>query len=58
VKFPDLMRIFPVFHNLLLRFTKFQLALSGQNLINNAELRYVKERILIKENGEQEIVEK
>jgi hypothetical protein len=52
------MRIFPVFHNSLLRFAKLQLALPGQNLINNAKSRYIKERILIKEDKEQEIVEK
>jgi hypothetical protein len=52
------MRIFPVFHNSLLRPTKLQLALPGQNLINDAKSRYVKERILIREDKEQEIVEK
>jgi hypothetical protein len=57
VKFPDSMRIFPVFHNFLLRFAKFQLALFGQNLINNAKLRYIKERILTKKD-EEKIVEK
>jgi hypothetical protein len=58
VKFLNSMRIFPVFHNSLLRFTELQLALPGQNLINNAKLRYVKGRILIKENKKEEIVEK
>jgi hypothetical protein len=52
------MRIFSVFHNSLLRSAKFQLALPGQDLINDAELRYVKGRILIREDGEEEIVEK
>jgi hypothetical protein len=58
VKFPNLMRIFPVFHNSLLRSAKLQLALSGQNLINDAKLRYIKGRILIRKDGKEEIVEK
>jgi hypothetical protein len=45
------MRIFPVFYYFLLRFTKFQLALSGQNLINDAKSRYIKGRILIKKDN-------
>jgi hypothetical protein len=48
VKFLNLMRIFPVFHNSLLRFAEFQLVFPGQDLINDAKLRYVKGRILIK----------
>jgi hypothetical protein len=48
VKLPDSMRIFPVFHNSLLRSAKLQLALPGQDLINNAKSRYVKGRILTK----------
>jgi hypothetical protein len=52
------MRIFPVFHNSLLRSAEFQLPLPGQNLINNAELRYVKGRIFIKKDKKEEIVEK
>jgi hypothetical protein len=58
VKFPDSMRIFPVFHNFLLRSAELQLALPGQDLINDAKSRYVKGRILIKENEKEEIVEK
>jgi hypothetical protein len=58
VKFLDSMRIFPVFYNFLLRSAKLQLALPGQNLINDAKLRYVKGRILIKKDKEEEIVEK
>jgi hypothetical protein len=52
------MRIFPVFHNSLLRPAELQLALPGQNLINNAKSRYIKERILTKKDKKQEIVEK
>jgi hypothetical protein len=52
------MRIFPIFYNSLLRPAKFQLALPGQNLINDAELRYVKGRILIRKDEKKEIVEK
>jgi hypothetical protein len=52
------MQIFPVFHNSLLRFAKLQLALPGQDLINDAKLRYIKERILTRKDKEEEIVEK
>jgi hypothetical protein len=52
------MRIFPVFHNFLLRLAKLQLALPGQDLINDAKLRYIKGRILIRKDGKKEIVEK
>jgi hypothetical protein len=58
VKFLNLMRIFPVFHNSLLRLAKLQLALSGQDLINDAKSRYIKGRIFIKEDKKEEIVEK
>jgi hypothetical protein len=52
------MRIFPVFHNSLLRPAKLQLALPGQNLVNDAKSRYIKGRILTKKDEEKEIVEK
>jgi hypothetical protein len=52
------MRIFPVFHNFLLRFAKLQLALPNQNLINDAKSRYIKKRIFIKEDKKEKIVEK
>jgi hypothetical protein len=58
VKFPDSMRIFPVFHNSLLRFAEFQLVLPGQDLINNAKLRYIKGKIFIRKDKEEKIVEK
>jgi hypothetical protein len=58
VKFPDLMRIFPVFYNSLLRLAKLQLTLPGQNLINDAKLRYVKGRILTRKDKKEKIVEK
>jgi hypothetical protein len=58
IKLPNSMRIFPVFHNSLLRPTKLQLALPGQNLINDAKSRHIKERILTKEDEKQKIVEK
>jgi hypothetical protein len=51
------MRIFPVFYNFLSRFAKLQLALSGQDLINNTESRYIKGIIITKKNKEKEIVE-
>jgi hypothetical protein len=58
VKLLNSMRIFSVFHNSLLRPAELQLALPGQNLINDAKSRYVKGRIFIRKNGEEEIVEK
>jgi hypothetical protein len=58
VKLPDLMRIFSVFHNSLLRPAKLQLVLSGQNLINDAKSRYIKGRILTKKDEKKEIVKK
>jgi hypothetical protein len=58
VKLLDSMRIFLVFYNALLRFVELQLALPGQNLINDAESRYVKKRIFTRENKKEEIVEK
>jgi hypothetical protein len=58
VKLLNSMRIFPVFHNSLLRSAEFQLVLPGQDLINDAESRYVKGRILIRKDKEKEIVEK
>jgi hypothetical protein len=50
VKLPNSMQIFPVFHNSLLRSAGLQLALPGQNLINNAKSRYVKGRIFTKKD--------
>jgi hypothetical protein len=58
VKFLNLMRIFPVFHNSLLRPAKLQLALPGQDLINNAKSRYFKRRILTRKNKKEKIVKK
>jgi hypothetical protein len=58
VKLPDSMRIFPVFYNSLLRSIELQLALPGQNLINDAKSRYVKRRILTRKDEKKEIVEK
>jgi hypothetical protein len=58
MKLPNSMRIFPVFYNSLLRLAKLQLALLGQNLINDAKSRYIKERIFTREDKKQEIVEK
>jgi hypothetical protein len=52
------MRIFPVFYNSLLRPAKLQLALPGQDLINDAESRYIKGRILTREDGKEKIVKK
>jgi hypothetical protein len=43
VEFSDSMRIFPVFHNFLLRPAEIQLALLCQDLVNDAKSRYVEE---------------
>jgi hypothetical protein len=50
VKLLNSMRIFPIFHNSLLRSAELQLALPGQNLINDAKSRYIKGRIFTKKN--------
>jgi hypothetical protein len=46
------------FHNSLLRLIKLQLALPGQDLINDAKSRYFKGRILTKKDKKEKIVEK
>jgi hypothetical protein len=56
VKLPNLMRIFPIFRNSLLRPAKLQLALPSQNLINDAKSRYIKGRILIGKDKKEKIV--
>ena len=52
------MKIFPVFHNSLLRPKSDGNGLPGQKVINEAESRYIRGRILGREDGTDEIIEK
>lgn len=58
VKLPTDMKIFPVFHNSLLRPKSESDGLLGQDLINNAESRRNRGRVLEREDGIEEAVEK
>jgi hypothetical protein len=59
VQLPDRIRIFPVFHNHLLRHKNPKdVGLPGQAEINEIESRHIRGRILEREDGEVEPVEK
>jgi RNase H-like domain found in reverse transcriptase/Reverse transcriptase (RNA-dependent DNA polymerase)/Integrase zinc binding domain len=58
VDLPPNMKIFPVFHNSLLRPHKQATGLPGQQEINEAESRHLRGRILEREDGADEVVEK
>jgi hypothetical protein len=58
VQLPDGVRIFPVFHNHLLRPKTSSAGLIGQAAINEAESRHIRGRILEREDGTVEPVEK
>jgi hypothetical protein len=58
VDLPPNMKIFPVFHNSLLRPHKRATGLPGQQQINEAESRHLRGRILEREDGTNEVVEK
>ncbi|KAI0991647.1 hypothetical protein K3495_g16540, partial [Podosphaera aphanis] len=58
VKLPDGVRIFPVFHNNLLRRQNESRGLPGQDEINEAESRNIKGRVLEREDGTEEMVQK
>ena len=58
VKLPEDMKIFPVFHNSLLRPKSDGNGLPGQKVINEAESRHIRGRILEREDGTDEIIEK
>ena len=58
VQLPDGVRIFPVFHNHLLRPKTTSAGLPGQAAINEAESRNIRGRILEREDGATEPVEK
>jgi hypothetical protein len=58
VDLPPDMKIFPVFHNSLLRPNKRATGLPGQRQINEAESRHLRGRVLEREDGADEVVEK
>ena len=58
VQLPDHMKIFPVFHNSLLRPKTNGQGLKGQDLINEAESRNIRGRILERDDETEEVVEK
>lgn len=58
LKLPDSFRIYPVFHNALLRHQAAGPGLKGQAEINAAETRHVRGRILERDDGMTEPVEK
>ena len=58
VDLPPNMKIFPVFHNSLLRPRNRTAGFPGQQQINEAESRHLRGRILEREDGTEEIVEK
>ena len=58
VDLPVNMKIFPVFHNSLLRPKHEDSGLPGQDQINEAESKNIKGRILEREDGTDEVIEK
>ena len=58
LKLPEDIRIFPVFHTSLLQPHNEETGLRGQDLINAAESRHLRGRVLEREDGEDELVEK
>lgn len=58
VKLPEGVRIFPVFHNSLLRPLHDSKGLPGQDEINAAEARRNRGRVLERDDGANEVVEK
>jgi hypothetical protein len=59
VQLPDCIRIFPVFHNYLLqRKNPEDVGLPSQAAINEIELRYIRGRILEREDGKVKLVKK
>ena len=58
VKLPKGMKIFPVFHNSLLRPKSDAKGLPGQDRINEAESKNTRGRVLEREDGTEELVMK
>jgi hypothetical protein len=58
LELPPTMKVFPVFHNSLLRLKNPSLGLVGQSIINEQESRRLRGRILEREDGTRELTEK
>jgi hypothetical protein len=58
VELPETMKIFPVFHNSLLRPATEEGGLPGQDKINEAESKNTKGRILVRDDGIEEVEER
>ena len=58
VGLPEGMKIFPVFHNSLLRPKHHTKGLAGQDKINEAESKNIRGRVLEREDGTEEVVAK
>jgi hypothetical protein len=58
LRLPEQMKVFPVFHNSLLRPHSEEKGFPGQDKINNAESRHLRGRVLEREDGTDEVVEK
>jgi hypothetical protein len=58
LKLPNSMKVYPVFHNSFLQPHANTEGLPGQNAINNAESRHLHGRILEREDGSEELVER
>jgi hypothetical protein len=58
LELPGGMKVFPVFHNSLLRPKRSVKGLPGQDKINDAESRNIRGRVLEREDGAEEVVEK
>jgi hypothetical protein len=58
IDLPPNIKVFPVFHNSLLRPCKRAVGLPGQRQINEAESRHLRGRILERDHDTDEMVEK
>ena len=58
LELPASMKIFPVFHNSLLKPHNGSRGLAGQQQINEAESRHLRRRVLEREDGTEELTER
>ena len=58
LELPEGVKLFPVFHSVLLRPHGQERALRGQDLINEAQSRHLRGGVLEREDGKEEPVEK
>ena len=58
LELPPNMKVFPVFHNSLLHLKSSSRGLHGQTQINEAESRHLRGRVLERDDGTEEMVEK